>query len=358
MAELPTAILVIDEDGYPIGPNSDPNDTKNPEAPLQAKLGSEALQNLGIASNGAFVTKVNGQQALVEAFNEPLVAKSVSPTSKEAWKLQLPHSVEKFFELKTLCVDEWDRFHGLTTENVPFVLSEKAQDQLFNLVDSFDDDSLTYQGRHYPLEAWLEAKEPVDQNLFWSELYNKQAAKWDLAKPAPVLVDLLPRLKIPKARVLVLGCGAGHDAAFFAEQGHLVTAVDFSAEALAQAKNNYSHFKNLKFEQYDIFKLPIAWQGQFDLVFEHTCYCAINPNRRNELIKVWRQMLAPQGFLMGVFFTMHKRQGPPFGGSEWEVRKRLQNYFHFLFWGRWRNSVEDRAGKELAVYAQKKDLQK
>jgi SAM-dependent methyltransferase len=351
MSEL-NSFLVIDEDGDPLGQGADQ------EVRLPANSGREALQNIKISETGAFETEVADERMLVEAFDEPFVAKSLIPTNANIWQMVLPYGVEKSFKLDTLCVDEWDRFHGLTLEEIPFVLSPAAQNQLFDLCDNFDDDSLTYKGVEYKLQPWLFAKENVGADSFWNQIYEKNAAGWDLGGPSPVLIDMIPRLKIPKARVLVLGCGAGHDAAFLAEHDHFVTAVDFSAEAIAQAKKKYAQLKNLKFEQHDIFKLPTEWTGQFDVIFEHTCYCAINPERRNEVVKIWRRMLSPQGSILAVFFTMYNNHSPPFGSSEWEIRKRLQPFFHFIFWGRWRQSITRRQGQELVVYAQKKDLEK
>jgi hypothetical protein len=52
---------------------------------------------------------------------------------------------------------------------------------------------------------------------------------------------------------------------------------------------------------------------------------------------------------------MDNMQGPPFGGTEWELRERLKKYFHFIFWGRSHESIQRRDGKELTVYAQKKN---
>jgi hypothetical protein len=93
--------------------------------------------------------------------------------------------------------------------------------------------------------------------------------------------------------------------------------------------------------------------GQFDLIFEHTCYCAIPPQKRNDLVKVWRRLLTEKGQILGIFFVMPKRTGPPFGGSEWEVRERLIKSFSFKFWQRSCQSVPERLGKELLVLAEK-----
>jgi SAM-dependent methyltransferase len=130
--------------------------------------------------------------------------------------------------------------------------------------------------------------------------------------------------------------------------------VDFSPEAVARARANYGSLENLRILQSDVFALPESFYGQFDLIFEHTCYCAVMPARRSELVALWSRLLAPGGHVLGVFFVHEKRSGPPWGGSEWEVRERLKGRFEFLFWTRWRQSEERRKARELVVYARKK----
>ena len=349
--DLPSFYLAIDEHGYPLV-----NEIRASEDD-----GSEILRHLHFAENGAFQTEVLGQKFLVEAFDEPFVAESISPPEKNSrttglWKLHLPYGVEKNFRIQSLKVDDWDRFHGLTSQEIPFVLSEEAQEQLFEIADCYDDESITLDGKTIEIPHLFTPATSVEKESFWDNIYLNETPKWDLGKPTPILTELLTRLKIPKMRVLVLGCGTGHDAAYFALQGHFVTAVDFSAQAIEKAEAQYGSVPNLKFVQQDIFKLPREWEAQFDLVFEQTCYCAIDPARRNALVKIWRRMLAPNGHLLGIFFTMERKNLPPFGATEWEIRKRLRTDFHFIFWGRWRTSIADRNGKELAVYLQKKTI--
>ena len=165
---------------------------------------------------------------------------------------------------------------------------------------------------------------------------------------------MTPRLKLPKSRILLLGSGEGHDAAFFArEGGHIVTAVDFSPEAIRRSKALYGHLSNLTFLQQDVFSLPSTFDHNFDVIVEHTCYCAIPPTKRAQLAKIWSRLLAPQGLIMGIFFTMDKHQGPPFGSTEWEIRERLRKNFRFLLWTRWDKSIESRKNLETFVLAQK-----
>lgn len=347
MEELPQRFIQIDEEGYALMGELR---TQDPE------LGGEVLSELEFGPNGCFVTRCGGVPVIVEAFDEPYVASQVS-LDNGTWSIELPYNLEYKFDLSSLRLDEWDRFHGLTEKKIPFVMSRKAQASFFNLLEEFDDESITFAGKTYEIPAYFCENKEVENSKFWTDIYQgSENPRWNLEEPAEALKDMLPRLKMPKSRVLVLGCGEGHDAAFFAKSGHVVTAIDYSGEAIERAREKYGYLSELTFVQQDAFKLDPRFHGSFDIVFEHTCYCAINPAMRSQLVKVWKQALHDQGHLMGVFFVHHKLEGPPYGGSEWELRQRLKDGFQFVFWGRWQKSIPRRQGKELFVYAQKKSL--
>lgn len=322
----------------------------------EVEVGSEVFAEMAFADNGAFISRCGGVPVIVEAFDEPYVASQISHENGR-WVLILPYETEFEFTLESLSLDEWDRFHGKASNDIPFVMSRKAQANFFSLLEDFDDESITCNGKTYKIPSFFPANQEINKSEYWTKIYHEEKNPgWNLGEPAEALKDMLPRLKLPKSRVLVLGCGEGHDAALFAQAGHVVTGIDFSEEAIARAQTNYGHIPGLRFLQQDVFKLDSSFQRSFDIVFEHTCYCAVDPSRRQDMVKVWKSVLHDQGQLMGVFFTMYKKQGPPYGGSEWELRQRLKDSFQFLFWGRWQKSLPKRQGKELFVYAQKKTL--
>jgi hypothetical protein len=319
------------------------------------------LGNLKMDDRGRAWTTVDGEPILVEAFDEPFIAVDVEKSARKisgqggvCWKISMPYAHDDTFLLSTLRLDEWDRFHGHTESGVPFVFSRSAQARFFNLVDEFDDDAIVVDGERFETRPWLEDNPDISQDSWWSNIYRTEEPRWDLHEPARALPKLVPQLKLQKSRVLVPGAGAANDAAWFAEQGHIVTAVDFSEEAIARGKERYGHLPNLTFVRADIFDLPVSMFGNFDIIFDHTLYCAILPSRRTELVKVWRKLLVEHGHLMGVFFAMDKPNGPPYGGSEWELRSRLQKSFRSLYWMRLRDSIESRLGHEFFIYAQKR----
>lgn len=342
---IPQRFIQIDEDGY-----FKMDDLRVADA----QVGRDMMATLKMDERGRPNTNYGGTPVLIEAFDEPFIALDIVKGPDFRWNITMPYGHTESFLLETLTLDEWDRFHGRTERGVPFVLSRSAQARFFNLLEEFEDDAITVDGQRIETRPWLQENPEVNQNAWWTNIYQTEQPRWDLGAPSHVLPTLVPQLKLQKSRVLVPGAGSGNDAAWWAERGHVVTAVDFSEEAISRAKAKYGHLPNIKFVQADIFNLPSDWNGTFDIVFEHTCYCAITPSRRNELASVWRRMLVDNGHLLGVFFTMDKPFGPPYGGSEWELRSRLEGKgFRPLYWTRLRDSNERRMGQELFVYAQK-----
>ncbi|MES2856763.1 MAG: methyltransferase domain-containing protein [Bdellovibrionota bacterium] len=290
---------------------------------------------------------------IVESFDAPLVAKNISRDGG-SWTLDLPYGHSEAFDPSALTIDEWDRFHGICERGIPFVFSRSAQATFFNLLDEYDDDSIMIDGKNFVLGPWLQENADAGSSKWWSGFYQTGDAGWDLGGPHPALALFVPGLKLHRSRILVLGAGRGHDAAWFAKQGHIVTAVDYSEDAIAQAKELYGSVDNLTFLKADALGLPPSMDRSFDVIFEHTLYCAIPPSRRNELAKSWRRALVETGHLMGVFFVNDKPFGPPFGGSEWELRARLSKTFLPLYWQRLRlDHGKSRSGTELFLYAQK-----
>ncbi len=302
-----------------------------------------------------FVSEMNGEKYIVEAFDQPFIVQQVYKNSNDDWEIELPYGIRKKLDLSQLTVDEWDRFHGRTSEDIPYVLSRKAQNEFFNLVSEFDDDGFSIGDETYTVSSYYPSRDDVRKNNFWSKIYKETENKpgWDMNGPNPILRHIIPQLKIPKSRILVVGCGRGHDAHYLAQRGNVVTAIDFSEEAINGAKRLYPESENLKFLQADVFNLPEKYFGYFDIVFEHTLFCAVDPVKRNDLVKVYKTMLADHGHLLGIFFTIDNMNHPPFGGTEWEYRERMKKYFNFLYWTKWKAETTRSAGTELIIYAKK-----
>ncbi len=285
---------------------------------------------------------------ILEIYDQAIVVESF-----ENGKIQF-QGIEEKLNWQILYLDEWDRIHSFTRDHYPLVFSNHAQEQLFDALDSFDDDSFVYQGNTYTTKSFYPTDFDARKPDFWTRKYEEsESPGFDLGMPHPALEDIEKTLKLPKSKIAVLGCGSGHDAAFWANQGHIVHAFDFSENAIALAKEKYPETEHLQFHQTDVFQLGQEHHEAYDIVFDHTLYCAVPPVQRAELVKQWLKLLRPSGKLIGIFFQMRKMGGPPYGGSQWELQQRTKKKFRTLYWQYYRNSPGWRKGLEFIAVLEK-----
>jgi len=172
-----------------------------------------------------------------------------------------------------------------------------------------------------------------DTSSWWDQRYREGSDGWELGAAAPPLQCFLqehaqaPR---PPGRVLVPGCGRGHEAALLAKLGFQVVGLDFSAEALREARRIHGEQPGqLSWIQADLLDseaLALAGLGaaSCDGVLEHTCYCAINPGLRQAYRQSVARLLRPGGWLLGLFWCHDRPGGPPYGSNAEELRLNVQ----------------------------------
>ncbi len=196
----------------------------------------------------------------------------------------------------------------------------------------------------------------VNEPAFWQDLYERHEDGWELGQPAPPLADYLKRTPPPRGRVAVLGCGRGHDCRLLAKAGYQVWGFDFASQAIQEAKALAKQEAfDIVFEQRDIFDLVPECQGFFDGIWEYTCFCAVDPARRSEYVRLVRGLLKPDGWFLACFYPLREgTDGPPFPTSKGEIRRLFAP--HFIFVEAWEPeaSVERRRGFEWMVLARPK----
>jgi len=165
----------------------------------------------------------------------------------------------------------------------------------------------------------------------WDEAYASGATPWDKGYAAPPLAEFLETRKVA-GRVLVPGCGTGHDVRLLAAQGAEVVGLDIAEGALAKA----GRFPQAGTESYlkgDFLDLPEPLHGAFDWIVEHTCFCAIHPSEREAYVRNARKALKPGGHLLAVFFREvpdFDGEGPPWPVDGAEIEERFDAAFETL----------------------------
>jgi methyl halide transferase len=187
----------------------------------------------------------------------------------------------------------------------------------------------------------------------WEARYQSRDMPWEKGEASPGLVDFLaahPRLK--RGTVLVPGCGTGHDARVWAAAGFTVTGCDIAPSAikLSREKTAAAGLK-AKFVLGDF--LADKPRRRFDWLFEHTLFCAIEPERREDYVRAALRWLKPGGQFLAVNYLIPDMDGPPFGTT----RAELMDWFSpgFALRKKWvPRSWPNRKGLELMLWWRKR----
>lgn len=168
------------------------------------------------------------------------------------------------------------------------------------------------------------------QETDWESCYLSGDTQWDKGMPSPGLIDWLqdsPELK--RGSVVVPGCGFGHDARAWAETGFKVVGHDIAPSAVRGGNERIKGSAlNIEFQLGDF--LGDEPTEKFDWVFEHTFFCAINPQRREDYLQAMLRWLKPDGQFLGVHYFIPDKAGPPFGTDREEIIERFSPHFELV----------------------------
>jgi SAM-dependent methyltransferase len=137
-----------------------------------------------------------------------------------------------------------------------------------------------------------------------------------------------------------------------ARRGMLAIGVDFAPgaiEAARAAAGEAGLAARALFLEEDVFALGGEHDATYDLLFEQTCYCAIEPARRDEYAALAARLVAPGGTMLFVVYPAGEHPGgPPFAIDPAEIGPRFDGRFELLeLRAPARPSKPARAGKEM-----------
>ena len=188
---------------------------------------------------------------------------------------------------------------------------------------------------------------------YWEDRYQTKDMPWEKGEPSPGLVDFLAvHPELPRGTVCVPGCGTGHDVRAWARAGFQVYGTDIAPSAIQLASTQTdSAGLTATFQQLDFLRDPPP--QQVDWVFEHTFYCAIQPQEREAYLKAVLRWLKPDGQYLAVNYLIPDKDGPPFGTTRAEVWERFSPDFELL--SEWvPRSYPNRTGLELMLWWRRK----
>lgn len=162
----------------------------------------------------------------------------------------------------------------------------------------------------------------------WDQAYQENFTPWDRGMPSPPLAEWFAKNEL-SGRVLVPGCGVGHDVAHLVSLGIDAIGLDLAPTAVQRARERYPDLEE-RFVCGDLFE----FRGQFDAMVEHTCLCALPPELRSRYRDAAASLIRPGGLLVGIWFVNPEMDpgetGPPFGISPDELTALFDHSFEMV----------------------------
>ncbi len=153
----------------------------------------------------------------------------------------------------------------------------------------------------------------------WETRYQTNDMPWEKGAPSPGLVD------------------------FLAAHPDLPRAIRLSIERTQAAG------LNAQFRLADFLRDPAPFP--FEWIFEHTLFCAIQPNERDDYVRAVLRWLKPGGQYLAVNYLIPDEDGPPFGTTREELLRRFSPHFDLI--KEWvPRSYPNRTGLELMLWWQ------
>jgi SAM-dependent methyltransferase len=145
----------------------------------------------------------------------------------------------------------------------------------------------------------------------WEEKYQANTIPWDRGGSSPALHRWLDADALAHGRILVPGCGRGHEAVELARRGFLVTALDIAPTALGHLGAELAA-AGLAAEL--VCADALAWlpDAPFDAIYEQTCLCALQPEQWPGYEQQLFRWIKPGGHLYALFMQTGRAGGPPF----------------------------------------------
>jgi SAM-dependent methyltransferase len=187
----------------------------------------------------------------------------------------------------------------------------------------------------------------------WEARYQTGDMPWEKGAPSPGLVDFLAAHRdLTDETVCVPGGGTGHDAREWARAGFRVYGYDLAPSAIRlSAERTQAAGLQAEFRIADFLRDEPPFQ--FDWIFEHTLFCAIDPGERELYVAAVRRWLKPGGQYLAVNYLIPDRDGPPFGTTRKELIERFAPHFSLL--SEWvPRSYPNRTGLERMLWWRKK----
>ena len=192
----------------------------------------------------------------------------------------------------------------------------------------------------------------------WETRYQNRDTPWDKGMPHPLAVELIDHA-LPGGAILAPGCGAGWDLAALAEihPTRRIIGLDIAPRAVEAARKNNRHLPLVEVHHRDFLSGTAATEfGPVAMIWEHTCFCAIDPGQRKAYAETAAHILPTGGLLCGLFFIEldDGGSGPPWNCPLLEWLALFEPAFEILRAGPAHTTFPGRHGEEWGAVLRRK----
>lgn len=154
---------------------------------------------------------------------------------------------------------------------------------------------------------------------FWQARFEAGQTPWDRGGPNPQLSAWIDEGLLPVgARIVVPGCGSGHELVSLAAAGLNVVGLDYAPAAVDRSRARLADAGlDAEVVQTDV----LQWRPRLavDLIYEQTCLCALHPDHWRDYADQCADWLKPGGQLLALFMQARRESseqgqlaGPPY----------------------------------------------
>lgn len=162
--------------------------------------------------------------------------------------------------------------------------------------------------------AWFE-------ELYAAAQQGAAGVPWDRGVANPLLVGWASERALDGTgrTALVVGSGLGLDAEYVASLGFATTAFDFSATAVARARERFAS-SEVRYLVGDLLDPPDEWRGAYDFVFESLTVQSLPPAHHDAAIVNVASFVAEGGTLL-VVAGARLDSDAPLEGPPWPLTR-------------------------------------
>lgn len=193
-----------------------------------------------------------------------------------------------------------------------------------------------------------------NQQSHWNNIHQVGGLRASSEKVSGLATEALEYIK-PNGDLLELGCGAGNDAVFLAQNGQRVVATDFAQATVDENKKIHTETDNLEFRVLDIKALDTLEDSSFDTIYARLSLHYFTDEETRKIFETIYRKLRPNG---KIIFICKSTEDPLYGQGE-QIEQdmfNLNGHIRHFFSEGYVKSLLGNSFKELKIESVKEDL--